>query len=530
MKKSKHDKKENNRLKEVIAILMRHDILKGLTPQRLRGILEELGPTFIKFGQIVSMRSDMFPIEFCNELRKLHSDVKPMPFDEVIEVIESSLGYHISNLFGSLEQEPLGSASIAQVHKATLLSGECIVVKVQRKGVKEVMSRDIKLLRRAAKILKVTRGMNDILDFDLILDELWRTTQEELDFLMEASRLETFYQNNEEVRYASCPKVFKHLTSSKVLTMEFIDGIFIDDVDELKNCGYDLKEIGTKLAENYSKQVMEDGLFHADPHPGNIIVRQGEIVWVDLGMMGTLSNHGRTLLLKFTSAVSQQDVSGIKEVVLSIGSAQSTIDHSLLYSDIDDILKAYGTMDFGGLDIAKYLNEVLEVAMKHGIKMPSSYAMLARGLTNLEGVLELVSPEINYMEIASAHLAEDYIKNFNMIHSIQMVLSNIGGAIDKISDMPNLLSQFMIMLIKGQTKIGMELQNSEGFEIFVTRLVNDIVMGLIISALLIGSSLIATTDMKPQVLDIPLLGAMGYSIAAILSIWVIIDLRKARKK
>lgn len=528
MPRNKEDR-EASRLREVIGILVKHDIIKGLTPKKLHGIIEDLGPTFVKFGQIMSMRSDVIPKDFCDELRKLHSEVKPMMFEEVKEVIEDSLDESMSNLFARFDQIPLGSASIAQVHKAKLHTGEWIVVKVQRKGVKELMARDIKLLKKASHILKLTGGISDIMDFNTILEELWHTTQEELDFLIEASRLEMFYSNHMTIKYASCPKVYKHLTSDKVLIMEYIDGIPISHTDQLLEGGYDLLEIGRKLAENYSKQIMDDGLFHADPHPGNLMIRNGEIIWLDLGMMGTLSGHGRGLLLKFTESVVNGDVGGIKDVILSIGTAKDTVDHSLLYSDIDDILKKYGKMDFGGLDVSKYLNEVLDVALKHQISIPSSYTMLGRGLTNLEGVLELISPEINYMEIAGAHLSDDVLNNFNAKVFIRTLFSSVSRSFDKTLEIPGHINEILTMFMKGQSKVGMELQSTKAFDRLMSKLVNNLIIGLIISALLIGSSLIATTDMKPQVLDIPMLGALGYSVAFILSIGLLLDLRKSRK-
>lgn len=521
---------ESNRLKEVIAILVRHEIIKGITPERVRSMIEDLGPTFVKLGQIMAMRSDMLPAPYCRELEKLHSEVKPMDFQEVSKVIEESLGSGLGKVFSFFDKEPLGSASIAQVHKAKLYNGEWVVVKVQRSGIREIMARDIKLLKKATMILKITNTVDGVIDFHTVLDEIWAITQEELDFLMEASHLEAFYENNLDVNYATCPKVYRHLTSSKVIVMEYIDGIPINQVDKLLEYGYDLTEIGTKLAENYSKQVLEDGLFHADPHPGNIMVRDGEIVWLDLGMMGKLTNHAKKLLMKFTECVVKADVNGIKEVVLSIGIRKKTINHSKLYTEIDDILSQYGALDFGDVNVSKFLEEVMQVAKNHSIQMPSSYSMLGRGLGSLESVLEIVSPDINYLEIAANHLSLSILEGFDWRKFLQNTAVNVNGSWEKLTEMPMLISSILSMFLKGQSKIGMELQSTKDFEKLATKLVNNLVLGIITASLLIGSSLIATTDMKPQILDIPLLGALGYSAAAILAIWLFVDLRKSMKK
>jgi len=243
---SNNDQTDASRLQEVIGILAKHNIVKGLTPNRLRAIIEDLGPTFIKLGQIMSMRSDILPEDYCKELKKLQSEVIPMKYSVICDVIEESLGQEISTIFRVIEKEPLGSASIAQVHKARLHTGEWVVVKVQRQGVRDVMSRDILLLKKAKVIMKIASRTGDVIDFDTLLDELWSTTQEEFDFLMEASRLETFYENNREITYVSCPKVYRHVTTSRVLIMEYIDGIPISKADQLLEEGYDLVEIGTK--------------------------------------------------------------------------------------------------------------------------------------------------------------------------------------------------------------------------------------------------------------------------------------------
>lgn len=526
MKRNKD--KDVSRLREVVNILIKNDLIKGLTPEKLRLIIEDLGPTFVKFGQILSLRSDLIPQEFCNELVKLHSDVKPMAYEEVKVIIEEALGKDLSDLFSYFDIKPLGSASIAQVHKARLHTGQDIVVKVQRSGVKHVMERDIKLLKKATGLLKITPGVNDVIDFNTVLEELWVTTQEELNFVMEASRLEVFDNLNKEVKYVACPRIYREYSHERVFVMEYIDGIPVNDRDGLLNQGYDLNEIAQKLAANYSKQVMVDGVFHADPHPGNIMVRQGQIVWLDFGMMGTLSGHGRGLLLKFTEAVVNNDVNAIKEVILTIGKCEDKIDHTSLYADIDDILVRYGSVDFGGLDIAKYLNEVLEVALRHRIQVPSGYTMLGRGLTNLEGVIEMLSPEINYLEIAQGHMFEE--KTGDLKVKLTGLLSGLSNSFNRLLETPKLINGILSMVMKGQTKIGMELQSSQDFERLLMKVVNNLVMGLIVSALLVGSSLIATTEMKPQVLDIPLLGALGYMIAFVISIGLLIDFRKTRKK
>ena len=295
------------RLKEMRAVLKKHGITRGVTPQKLRLILEDLGPTFIKIGQIMSMHSDILPKRYCDELMQLCSGVSPMPFEEVEEVIEQSYGCPWQEIFEYIEEKPLGSASIAQVHKAALKNGDKVVVKVQRKGIYETMARDISLLRRAVRLLPPV-SLKGIVDLDMVLDELWTVTREEMNFLTEAANMEEFARKNEEIAYVSTPALYQEYTTLHVLVMEYIDGVAVDEKEKLLETGYDLKELGIKLADNYIKQVMDDGFFHADPHPGNVKVYDGKIIWIDMGMMGRLTQRDRELIGKAVRGIGTGDV------------------------------------------------------------------------------------------------------------------------------------------------------------------------------------------------------------------------------
>ena len=284
-----------NRLKEILQVLARHDIVKGMTPEKLRNIVEDLGPTFVKLGQIMSMRQDMLPAAYCRELSKLRTEVSPMPFDEVRQVIEEEYDTRLERVFASFDRQPLGAASIAQAHAAVLRDGSPVVVKVQRQGIRDVMARDIQLLRKAARILKAASSAGNALDFGVILNEMWAVAQQEMDFLIEARNAGEFYKLNQDVAYVTCPQIHSQVTTSRVLVMEYIEGFDLDRPDILTDNGYDLEEIGLKLADNYVKQIIDDGFFHADPHPGNLRIREGQIVFLDLGMMGRLSQRDKSL-------------------------------------------------------------------------------------------------------------------------------------------------------------------------------------------------------------------------------------------
>ena len=247
------DNSSTKRLKEMVNVLRKREIVRGVTPVKLREILEDLGPTFVKLGQVMSMRPDFLPQDYCDELMKLQSEAKPLPFSIIKDVIEKEYQRRWTQIFSFIDEEALGSASIAQVHRAVLTSGERVVVKVQRPGIYEIMSKDIVLLKRAAALLKVISRSQDVVDFNMVLDEMWAIAKQEMDFLMEADHIDEFRHLNSDIEYVSCPQVYRQLTTQHILVMEFIEGIRLDDFDSIKAEGYDITKLGQKLGENYVK-------------------------------------------------------------------------------------------------------------------------------------------------------------------------------------------------------------------------------------------------------------------------------------
>lgn len=516
------------RLAEILGILTRHELTKGLTPEKLRLILEDLGPTYVKFGQILSMRTDMLPEDFCEELAKLRTQVAPMPIEEVREVLAGACGASCSILFPLFDERALGSASIAQVHYAELPDGTPVAVKVQRIGIYETMSRDIVLLRRAAKLLNIASGMGEVFDFAKVIDELWKVAQEEMDFTIEAWNTEEFRRLNEGVAYASCPRIHPELSNEKVLVMEYIEGYEIEDRQALLAAGYDLREIGAKLAYNYLKQIVDDGFFHADPHPGNLRIRGGQIVYLDLGMMGRLSARDQKLLNKVLLAIPTRDVGTIKEVLLALGDVRGRLDHARLYADIDGFLNKYGSMDLGGLELAKVLQELMEVARTHRVAMPAGISMLGRGIATIEGVLARLSPEINLLEIAAGKVGGMPLQDIDWRKEIGSGLKSAVDNSRRLVEMPSLLSELIRMTTKGQASVNLELHNSPEFKNTLYAVAGDVIKGLLVAGLVIGSSLISTTAMEPTLLGIPALGAIGYITALVLTLKIFYDTWKKK--
>ena len=344
--KNKHQTlSSKRRLAQIVTILRKHHLAKGIDPVKFRMILEDLGPTFVKIGQIMASRQDMFSQRYCQELVKLRDNVAPMTMQTVRTVIEEEYGTELEKIFAHFEEEPLGSASIAQVHKATLKDGRDIVVKVQRPHIYEMMERDISLVRRAIKLLRLNEVLGSVVDLNIVLDEFWHTAKEEMDFLNEAEFARRFCHLNENIVYIGSPVIETEYSTSKVLVMEYIAGYEIDDLHQLTKNGYDTQEIAAKLAENYIKQIVDDGFFHADPHPGNLRIRDGKIVWIDFGMMGILGHAEKDLMKNAVLAIGENDTQKLVDVILTLGEHDDRIDYTLFYDHIETFMSHYVSMD-----------------------------------------------------------------------------------------------------------------------------------------------------------------------------------------
>lgn len=510
------------------SVLKKYKITQGLTPEKLRLILQELGPTYIKLGQIMSLHSDILPKEYCEELMKLCSDVEPMPFEQVEEVLYESFGCKWNEIFSRIDKKPLGAASIAQVHYAVLKNGDEVVVKVQRKGIHDIMSRDITMLHKAVRLVPPV-PIKGIVDFDMVLDEMWAVAQEEMNFLTEASNMEEFARNNKDIVFAATPCLYREYTTSCVLVMEYIDGYRIDDKENLQKDGYDLNEIGSKLVDNYIKQVIEDGFFHADPHPGNVHIRDGKIVWMDMGMMGRLSERDKKEIGKAVTGIALNDIGMIQDAVLAVGDFRGEPDTARLYKDIRMLIDKYGNQEMGQIDVAVFMQELMEIMKTNKIALPHGFTMLARGLTQMEGVLADIAPSINMVEIAAARLKEQMWQNFDWKSELKNTGKTLYNSAHRAITLPQQLAHIIEEYERGQTRINLDMHSSDQLSGLLHRLVRNIVMGLWVMALLISSSIVCTTDMKPRILGIPALGVLGYLFAVIIVLYTIVKHFISRK-
>ena len=519
------------RLKEIVAVLRDRELLQGVTPVKVRQVLEDLGPTFVKLGQIISMRPDFLPNEYQAELTRLQSEVKPMDFSVVKEIVQREYNQSWDGIFASIDEHAMGSASIAQVHRASLLNGDRVVIKVQRPGIYEVMAKDIALLKRAISILNLVRDSDGVVNLESIVDEMWEIAKQEMDFLLEADHIEEFAHLNKDDENILCPKVNRQLTTQRILVMECMDGIPLDDGEGLQAACVDMERIGRRLGINYVKQMIDDGFFHADPHPGNIWVKDGRIIWLDLGMMGRLSVRDRNSFRHAIMALVTNDVYGMKEAVLALGMPRGKVDHIQLYDDVAALMAQYGDLDFEHLKAGEVARKILMVLKSNNIAIPHGFSMFARGVMIMEGVMTRCCPQVNFSEIFAKGLRVSMEKDFSWLAELNKFKRDSYMLMKKSMQLPEQISDILKMTLSGQTKVNLDLTGSQEPLQRLDSMINKMIMAIISAALLLGSSTICTTQMEPKIMEIPLLGVLGYLAAMVLCsklLWSIIktDRRK----
>lgn len=517
------------RLKEIVSVSVKHGLKGGINnPKQFRMTLEELGPTFIKFGQILSTRSDILPSEYISELKGLQDDVKSETFEIIREVIENELDKPLEESFSLFEEKPIASASLSQVHYAELDTGEKVVVKVQRPKTKEKMMADIDILRRLAPFINLT-PTGSAMDAKEVIEELANATIKELDFINEAENTEDFGEKNKDVKFILCPKVYKDYCTEKIIVIDYIKGIKIDNIEKLKAEGYDLKDISTKLTYNYFKQVFEDGFFHADPHPGNIFIYDRKIGYIDFGLMGNLNDGLRKKFNGFLEGVANRDINLMTKSVLKIGEKKGPVDIKDLYEDIEIIYEQYIEESMEDLDLPQIIEEVFKVCKDNNIYMPKDITLLVKGLMTIQGLIAKLDSEINIMDTAlpyvKNHMANEKLKNIDFTESLYSIYKMVRSNLIISSKIVELIDQ----ITNGNLKAQIDFKKSEEAANELNKMVNRLIFGMIIAGLVVSSSIVINANVGFKIYGISALGLIGYLGAGIVGFWLLISIIRSGK-
>ena len=523
------EKREKTRGVEIMAVFAKHNFYaNGFTPEELRTTLEDLGPTYVKIGQIMSSRVDMLPESYCRELEKLRQNVKELDPEIAKAVIEQETGKKISEIYQEFRDKPLGSASVGQAHYAVLKDGTQVVTKVQRPLIAEMMREDFVLLKKLGSFINMVSQTDDdseqMIDLVSVIDELEKVTNEELDFRVEAENTRFFKENCiDDEEKISCPTVIDELTTERIFTMTFVDGYSIAKKDRLIEDGYDPEQIGSVILDNYIHQVLDVGTFHADPHQGNLMVSHGKPVWIDFGMIGRITDADVNMLQNLILSLIDRDLDKMVNTIMSMGATSPKTDRNKLMTDADTMFDKYmNVQNLNDLDLSTLLEEVTDLADKHHISLPGKYTMLVRSIATIEGVMEQLCPELNLFAQITDRLMERVKKNFDVQQELVAAGKDALEIGRKVSKMPELAYDVLNNVVKGRTKINFELTGYEEFLTGINLTVKNIVLALFACVLFIGSCLLSSADINPKTPDgQPLIAIAGIVFSIALAIYTI---------
>ena len=498
----KEEKKNTKRSAQMLSVLAKHNFYaNGITPEELRTTLEDLGPTYVKIGQIMSSRTDLLPESYCRELEKLRQNVKELDPQIARAVIEAETGRKIDEIYSEFRDEPIGSASIGQVHYGVLKDGTKVVTKVQRPLIAEMMEKDFDLLLKLAPLLdsgNTDNNDSDAMSFAAIIKEFEKVTWEELDFRIEAANTRFFKNVIFADGQVTCPAVIDELTTERIFTMTFVDGCSVSKKEKLPEQGTDAMQTGRDILESYLHQVFDAGIFHADPHQGNIMVSGGKVHWIDFGMIGEITEADITSLENIVVGLLRNDTDAMADGILSIGKSGAGCDRSKLKDDLEFFCAKYmNVSSLSDIDFSALLGEVCDLADRHHIVMPGRFTMLVRSFLTIEGVMEQLCPELDLFEVISNKLMERMKKSFSLEKEILNLGEGVLDAGKKVSKIPQLVADTLSDIMKGRLKVNFELT---GYEELISELnakINDIILVIIGCVLFSCGCRLCDTQIRP---------------------------------
>ena len=504
------------------------EVVELSPPERLRMALEELGPAFIKLGQVLSMRPFMIPPAYIRELSKLQDEVSPIEYEQVRQVIRQELDREPEVLFSKFYREPLASASLAQVHRAVTPDGHQVIVKVQRPGVRRLIMEDMSILKDLAGLLVKHLPESRRYDPGGIVEELERTTRREVDFTNEGRSMEIFARNFAEDETVHVPGVYWELSSSRVLTIEWIDGIKISHLDKFPENDLDRRIVARRGGRALLKQIFEDGFFHADPHPGNLFVLPGNIIApVDFGMMGRLSPEMMSQLSELLVALFHQDVDELSRLYLEMGLVREEIDLTAFKLDLTDLIDKYTGLPLNRIDMQVVMEDLFSISQRYQFRIRSEYMLLARALVTYEEVGRLLDAEYNFLTEAEPFVKDLLKRRFHPERILRELVRTGRDLHHLVKVFPQEMSSILKKVRRGELALEFRHRGLDRLINELDRSSNRLAFSLIIAALIIGSSMIMHLEMGPFLFGYSILGIAGFSIAGVLGLWLAIAILRS---
>ncbi|MDK2921459.1 MAG: ubiquinone biosynthesis protein [Desulfonauticus sp.] len=495
---------------------------------RVRMVLEELGPTFLKLGQILSTRPDLLPVEFMQELTKLQDEVPPFPFPEVEAVVKEELQKPIDQLFSSFDEKPLAAASIGQVHQARMPDGKNVVVKIQRPGIQRTIEVDLEIMTHLAGLMEHHLEGWDIQRPTRVVEEFAHTLEKELDYTLEAAHTERFARQFEDEPAVYVPQVYREVTTSRVLTMEHISGIKASDIDRLEKEGLDRSEIARQGLILIMKQIFVHGFFHADPHPGNIFVLPDNVLcYIDFGMMGRLDLETRERFADLIMSIVHRDEREAAKALLRLTLSEEEPDYPALQRDTAGFMDKHCYRPLKDVELGPLLHQFMEMAKKHRLGIPPDLFLMIKALSTVEGLGRALDPNLDVIEQAAPFMKRIQL---NRIHPRRIGKDMVDSGTDLfylLKDIPGEVRTILKLVRQGKVKMEFEHRGLEPMIAANDRISNRLSFAVVLASLVIGSGLIVLSGVPPKWNEIPVIGLIGFMVAGAMGFWLLISIMRS---
>ncbi|SEQ31175.1 AarF/UbiB family protein [Thalassovita taeanensis] len=497
--------------------------------ERLRCVLEEMGPTFVKLGQILSTRIDMLPPDYIAELETLHDKVATLPYEALVAEVEADLGYRLTEVFAEIDKTPLAAGSIAQVHRARLLSGEAVVLKIRRPGVRRVIEADLRLLMHIAHF--VAAEFEDAHRFrpEEIITEFAKSIRTELDLANECHNAERIANNFRDVPHIRVPRVYWDWTNEAMNVQEFVSGIAGSDLTAARAAGLDLRLIAARGAEAVLTMMLEDRFFHADPHPGNVFYLPDEqLVFIDFGMVGHLSRRRRDELVDLLSGVVQRDPEAVTEILLKWANASLT-ENQQLEERIEGFIERVHGVPLKSLNLSALALDLVGIMREHDLALPPDLTLLIKAFTSLEGMGRQLDPDFDMASAAEPFLHRLILQRFSPKELVRLTGKGLADGVDLMAHLPKDLKTLIHSVQQGKIKLGIEVQQMDNFLTRLDRSITRITIGIVIAALTMGSSIVMTVSGIELPVAVSVFAMMGFFGAVVGGVWLMYSIWRSGK-
>jgi len=492
---------------------------------RIRMLLEELGPTFVKLGQLASSRPDLLPADILKELERLQDQVAVFPFEEASAIIEQELGDSVECLFSHFHETPIAAASIGQVYRACLKDGQDVVVKVQRPNLLRLVETDLGILSDWAKLAEKRLEWARIYRLADLVEELGLALRAELDFDKEARHAERFAERNAETKDIRVPVVYREYSTTRVLTMEYVEGIKLSDLGKLDRTGLNRKTLAERYAVMIFLQVLEHGFFHGDPHPGNVLaLSDGTLAWLDFGMMGRLSPETKKSFASFVIALRNQSSKGVLRAITRMGVVPDEVNREGLLADIEELRDKYYKVSFHRLRLGEAVRDLFAVAQRHKIPIPKELTLLGKTFLTMEGVVTTLDPTFRLFDVAEPFGKKLFLESLDPRHWLNRWTEDLPEYVDLLNDIPTTLKSLSGLLRRGAIRIELAPRQAETMMTKIDRIGNRLSFSIVLLSLsivmlglIVGSAL---SHSKTLLWRVPVI-EIGLGIALFMLLWLI---------